>query len=279
MKESKTSVAKPDRLRSFEDSRSGASLVDQWTFDQVPLCLPSERHFLADGLKNVSAGKESLLIIEFKNFFSSGLDLEYIVSFMLCVNALTMWKTAGAVTRLLVLSGDVSMQKAGNLYAFSNQFRSLIQGGLARIDNAASWIDHLGIRGDMEPLDFRDFRRAVRVFSAARMSPDNLPSLASIEWYFGFHMNGPHGRSIGHFDYDSLGSHSSKISNADGSLDVKFEDVFTSGPCEILSSSKQSAYKMSFDLSGVRAPLKGVDAARYLSVFSSLVVAHHGLFD
>ncbi len=255
----------------------GGTSFDEWTFEQVPLCLPTEITTLAKGLRGIGAHEESLLIVEIRNFFSSGLDLEYIVCLLLCVNALAMWKTGGAVTRLLVLSGDVSMQNAGRLYAFANQFRSLMQGGLARIDNAAAWIDYLGIHGDAEPLDFRDFRRAVRVFSAARMTPDNLPALASAEWFFGFQVNGPVGRSIGHFDYDVIGSHAVKISNAETAMSVNFEDHFTSGPCEILSSAAQSAYQISLDLTGRHTPFSGTDAARYLDVFSSLIGATRAL--
>jgi hypothetical protein len=264
-----TSVAVFDAGRK-KAIQSGAS-SDHPTLGLAPLCLPNEKEALANRLKGVTHGGESLLVLEFENYFSSGLKLEYVVSFMLCVNALTMWKTGGAVTRLLVLAGDVSMQPSGQLYAFANQFRSLMQGGFARIDNATLWMEHLGINLDIEPLDFRDFRRAVRVFSAARVSPDEVPALAYAEWYFGFRMPGSRKEPQGHFNYDTIGSHSVRISNSEVSLNVEFEDRFSSGPCEILSSPSHSTYQVSVDLTGTRSPFSGETAARYLDVFSSLI--------
>jgi hypothetical protein len=263
-----------ERLHAVEPTPHLArSLRNPASLMQAPLSLPSENDALDRRLKGVMDGRESLLIITFSNFFSSGLDLEYVVSLMLCVNALTMWKTGGPVTRLLVLSGDIAMQGPSQLYGFANQFRSLMHGGFARIDNASLWMSRLGIDLEFESLDFRDFRRAVRVFSAARVSPDVVPALAHAEWYFGFRLPGSTRPEQGHFRYEVLGSHSVKIYDSAGSISVIFEDRFTSGPCEILSSPTQSAYQISIDFTGVRSPFPGPHAARYMDIFSSLVGA------
>ena len=259
-------TARPDRDATMASTETNPA-------ETIPLCLASEKEDLGRRLNAVKGGEESLLVLDFENFFSSGLDFQYICSIMLCANALTMWKTGGAVTRLLVLSGDVSMQGPGQIYGFANQFRSLMQGGYGRIDNAAVWMDQLGVSLDLEPLDLRDFRRAVRVFTAARVSPDQVRSLTNAEWYFGFRIPGARDVERGHFDYDVQGSHSIRIASGGGAMNIEFQDRFTSGPCEIMSSPRNGCYKLSLDLTGIRAPLSGSDAAKYLDVFSSLIGA------
>jgi hypothetical protein len=237
----------------------------------TPLCLDDEKDELARRLESVDSGAETLLVTEFVNFFGADLDLEYVVSFMLCVNALAMWRTGQAVTRLLVLAGDVPTNNPDRLYAFANQFRFLMQGGYARIDKARVWMERLGVEPEFEPLDLRDFRRAVRVFSAARASPDQVRSLASAEWYFGFRAPDAHDDEAGHFTYSALGDQAVQVTCRRAASVFEFEDRFSSGQCEILSSPARGLYKLSFDLTGVRSPLPGTAMARYLDVFSGLI--------
>ena len=237
----------------------------------TPLCLEDEKDELTRRLDAVDRGDETLLVMEFTNFFSSGLDFEYVVSFMLCANALAMWRTGQAVTRLLVLAGDVPTNNPDRLYAFANQFRFLMQGGYARIDKARVWMERLGVAPEFEPLDLRDFRRAVRVFSAARASPDQVRSLASAEWYFGFHAPGVGDDEAGHFAYRPLGDKAVQVTCREAASTFEFEDRFSSGQCEILSSPARGLYKLSFDLTGVSSPLPGSAMARYLDVFSGLI--------
>jgi hypothetical protein len=251
----------------------------------TPLCLEDEKDELALRLDAVDRGAETLLVTEFVNLFSSALDFEYVVSFMLCANALAMWRTGQAVTRLLVLAGDVPTNNPDRLYAFANQFRFLMQGGYARIDKARVWMERLGVAPEFEPLDLRDFRRAVRVFSAARASPDQVRSLASAEWYFGFHAPAAvpgsgepgaapdslagahaHDNEAGHFAYRPLGDKAVQVTCRQATSTFEFEDRFSSGQCEILSSPARGLYKLSFDLSGVRSPPPGTAMARYLDV-------------
>ena len=237
----------------------------------TPLCLEDEKDELALRLEAVDRGAETLLVTELVNFFSSELDFEYVVSFMLCANALAMWRTGQAVTRLLVLAGDVPTNNPDQLYAFANQFRFLMQGGYARIDKARVWMERLGVAPEFEPLDLRDFRRAVRVFSAARASPDQVRSLASAEWYFGFRAPDARDEEAGHFAYRPLGDKAVQVTCREAVSTFEFEDLFSSGQCEILSSPARGLYKLSFDLTGVRSPLPGTAMARYLDVFSGLI--------
>ena len=239
----------------------------------IPLTIPSENDDFSRRLTGFVARNETLLIVRFDNYFSSCLDLEYICALILSVNALAMWRTGGAVTRLLVLGGDVQMQPSTQIYAFANQFRSLMQGGFGRIDNAPVWLAKLGVQQDLEPLDLRDFRRAVRLFTAARISPEEVRSLTLAEWYFGFYMPGVHRVEQGHFQYEVFGSHSIKIRSSGGAVNLDFEDRFSYGPCEVLSSSGHAAYQLSIDLSGMRAPFEASQVARYLDIFASLVGA------
>ena len=237
----------------------------------TPLCLEDEKDELTRRLDAVDQGAETLLITEFVNFFSCGLDFEYVASFMLCANALAMWRTGRAVTRLLVLAGDVPTNNPDQLYAFANQFRFLMQGGYARIDKARVWMERLGVAPEFEPLDLRDFRRAVRVFSAARASPDQVRSLASAEWYFGFRTPEAPDDETGHFAYSGVGDQAVQVACREAASVFEFDDRFSSGQCEILSSPARGLYKLSFDLSDVRSPLPGTAMARYLDVFSGLI--------
>lgn len=237
----------------------------------TPLCLEDEKDELTRRLDSVDRGTETLLVTEFVNFFGSGLDFEYVASFMLCANALAMWRTGQAVTRLLVLSGDVPTHNPDRLYALANQFRFLMHGGYARIDKARVWMERLGVEPDFEPLDLRDFRRAVRVFSAARASPDQVRSLASAEWYFTFRAPGTQDDATGHFGYSPAGDQAVQVTCGETTSVFEFEDRFSSGQCEILSSPERGLYKLSFDLTGVRSPLPGTAMARYLDVFSGLI--------
>ena len=245
------------------------SLSDQ---GYPPICLPSEREALNARFQEIAAGQSSLLIVEIQNYFSASIDLKFIASLMLTVNALAMWKTCSPVTRLLVLSGDVSEQPLGMLYAFANEFRSLMDGGFGRIDNIKSWIDRLGISAEQEPVDLRDFRRAVRVFSAARLSPDDVPSLSHVEWYFAFASPIFGDPALGHCSYKPLGSQSARIANGENGLDLEFASRFNSGRCEILATDvRYPAYKVSLDLSGTHAPFDSTESVRYLTAFSGLI--------
>lgn len=279
-----SSIRKVDAvtLKTFKNGEAGSaynigvtqreiSTRKQFVPAGTPLCLEDEKDELARRLEAVEGGAETLLIMEFTNFFSSDLDFEYVVSFMLCANALAMWRTGQAVTRLLVLAGDVPTNNPDRLYAFANQFRFLMQGGYARIDKARVWMERLGVAPEFEPLDLRDFRRAVRVFSAARASPDQVRSLASAEWYFGFHTPGGRDDETGHFAYSPQGDKAVQVACREATSTFEFDDRFSSGQCEILSSPARGLYKLSFDLSGVSAPLPGTAMARYLDVFSGLI--------
>jgi hypothetical protein len=195
----------------------------------TPLCLDDEKDDLCRRLEAVDRGEETLLITEFVNFFGAELDLEYVVSFMLCANALAMWRTGQAVTRLLVLAGDVPTNTPDRLYAFANQFRFLMQGGYARIDKARVWMERLGVAPEFEPLDLRDFRRAVRVFSAARASPDQVRSLATAEWYFGFRAPDARDEEAGHFTYGAHGDQAVQVTCRETASVFAFEDRFSSG--------------------------------------------------
>lgn len=126
----------------------------------------------------------------------------------------------------------------------------------------------------------------MRVFSAARASPDQVRSLASAEWYFGFNAAGPgsdepgtapearsggRDEDAGHFAYRPHGDKAVQVTCRDAASTFEFEDRFSSGQCEILSLPARGLYKLSFDLSDVRSPLPGTAMARYLDVFSGLI--------
>lgn len=238
---------------------------------EAPLCLPTEVADLTERLEALDRRGESLLIVELENFFSSRIDFEYVCAFMLCANALAMWKTGSAVTRLLALTGDVKRQPPERLFSLCNHFRSLMQGGFARIDNTSVWIDALGIRPEAEPLDLRDFRRATRVFSAARVPPSEFSALSNAEWYFGFSPQETQGAVIGHFAYEAIGSHTVQIGHGGGTINVDFEDQLLSGPYQVLASRASNSYKIRIDFTAMKSPLPGDVAARYLDMLASLI--------
>jgi hypothetical protein len=239
--------------------------------DSVPMCLPSERKALVQRLEKVRLGQEMLFIAQLKNFFESGVSLRNILSLILCINAVAMWKSGRPVSRLLVLSGDRSMEGVELLFGFANEFRSLMQGGFAQIDNAPAWMKDAGITEENEPSEFRDFRRAVRVLSAARLTPSEVPGLARAEWHFGFDTRAPSRKSLGHFDYDVVGSHSIRITSDKTGFDVNFRDRFTSGHCEMLSAPSPRVYMISLDLTERDDPLSGGASARYLGMAAGLI--------
>jgi hypothetical protein len=247
---------------------SGTSLTH---LNTVPMCLPSERDLLVQRMREVQLGRQMLFIAQLKNFFESTVPLRKILSFILCINAVAMWKSGKPVNRLLVLSGDRSMEGAELLYGFANEFRSLMQGGFAQIDNAMVWMREAGISEETEPPAFRDFRRAVRVLSAARLSPSEVPGLSRAEWHFGFDSRALSRKSLGHFEYDIMGSHSVRIISDNVSFDVRFRDRYTSGHCEMFSSPSPQVYKISLDLTERDDPLNDTDSAHYLGMAAGLI--------